>query len=180
MNERLNWLILAMVVLAMLMTTIDVFGCVGNHFFKIDIPPKWEEKCKHGKEIHSQAPAFINHFAPSDPSMRYQWGDALVIQKEVDLKEFIKIYISEFEETKLFENLCYYKEEYFHGVKALSYTFGGECDNVRCVGKVYAFHAEGYTFLFISKYLPNKSGKREEIDIWETLKWYPKGNWKFD
>lgn len=157
----------------------DAMACSLNFFFKIDIPQDWSEgQCVHGLDKYSNAPLLGNQYLPTDESLRYQWAYVHIIEKEVDLKEYIQRHVDEFEDTSLYENLCYYKEERFHGYKALSYTFGGQSKNVKCVGKIYAFHAHGYTFLFVNKFLPNKSGKRNEIDVWKTLKWYPTDNWK--
>lgn len=151
----------------------------GTFFFTIEIPQNWKEgQCVHGLDKYSSAPLFGNEYFPANESLRYQWAYVHVVEKEVDLKEYIQRHINELEDISLYENLCYYKQDKFHGYSALSYTFGGQWKSVKCVGKIYAFHANGFTFLFVNKFLPNKSGQRNEIDIWKTLKWLPSNNWK--
>lgn len=157
----------------------DTYACEWNFFYIIDLPQNWKEsKCVHALDKFSPSPLLGNECMSSDESRRYQVAYSIVIVKEADLKEYIQHHVGELEDVKLYENLCYYKQERFHGYNALSYTFGGQWKSVKCVGKIYAFHAHGFTFLFVNKFLPNKSGQREEVDVWKTLKWQPVENWK--
>ena len=158
---------------------INAYACDGNHFFRVSLPQGWEEgQCIHGTDKFSDALGISNEFRPKAENLRYQYTYAIVFNKEVDLKSYIYKHVTEFEKTILFENLCYFKHERFHGYNAISYSFAGKSKNVNCTGKIYAFHANGYTFIFASKFIPNKSGMRNEIDVWEGLKWLPTNDWR--
>ena len=172
-------LYISLIVCSFILSSIDTRACVGNLFFTVSLPQNWEEgQCIHGTDKFSDALGLSNEFRPKAENLRYQYAYAIVLNKEVDLKDYIYKHVTEFEKTTPFENLCYFKQENFHGYNAISYTFAGKSKNVNCTGKIYAFHANGYTFIFASKFIPNKSGLRNEVDIWEGLKWLPAKDWR--
>lgn len=112
-----------------------------------------------------------------NPSLRYQNAYVIIMKGDVDGKKYIPIHVSEDLDTTISKNLCYYKEENFHGIPALSYTFGGTTHGVNNVGKIYFVKANGFSIIFVNYFIPNKSGKRQEIDVWKSLRWLPQDKW---
>lgn len=156
---------------------INALGCDKNCFFTIEIPEGWHENCMHASEKNTNLPAIALEYEKTDPSLRYQYTYAIIMKGDVDGKEYIPIHVSKDLDTSISENLCYYKEEDFHGIPALSYTFGGTTNGVNNVGKIYFVKANGFSIIFVNYFIPNKSGKRHEIDVWKTLKWLSQDNW---
>ncbi len=169
-----NWM---MVMFFIIFISIHAWGCDKNVFFKIDIPEGWQENCIHSSEKNTHLPAIALEYEKTDPSLRYQYTYAIIMKGDVDGKEYIPIHVSKDLDTTISENLCYYKEEDFHGVPALSYTFGGTTNGVNNVGKIYFVNANGFSIIFVNYFIPNKSGKRHEIDVWKSLKWLPQDKW---
>ncbi len=161
----------------------EVDAQVSNSFYQLIIPADWTivddfRGIDKFSGAHSRAQAYAN----KAENLRYQYTYSYILDKKVDLKEFIQVHVDEFLEAPMYEDMCYLKEEQFHGYDALSYTFVGQnkANGIYCTGKVYAFHAKGYTFLFVNKFVPNKSGKRVELDIWSGLTWLPEDQWHFN
>lgn len=152
-------------------------GCDRNFFFTLNIPDGWQETCWHSSEKNTKLPATALEYSNKNPSLRYQNSYVIIMEGDVDGKQYIPIHVSKDLDTTISENLCYYKEEEFHGLPALSYTFGGTTKGVNNVGKIYFVKANGYSMIFVTYFIPNKSGKRQEIDIWESLKWLPQSKW---
>ena len=148
-------------------------GCDKNSFFTLSIPEGWQEKCVHSSEKNTNFPAIALEYEKRDVSLRYQYSYAIIMKGDVDGKKYIPIHVSKDLDTTISENLCYYKNEDFHGMPALSYTFGGATNGVNNVGKIYFVKANGFSIIFVNYFIPNKSGKRQEIDVWKTLKWLP-------
>lgn len=176
-SKQVKYWIMAITVI--IFTPIQSLGCEGNFFFKIDIPDGWYESCIHGEEKIMNLPAFSNEYKSSTPNLRYQVAYAIVMKGDVDIKEYVSLHISKELDTTITESLCYYKNEDFHGYPAISYTFAGVCDGTNNLGKIYIVKANGYSIAFVNMFFPNKSGKRHEIDVWKTLKWYPESKWHF-
>lgn len=169
-----NWI---MIVIFIISTFIQAWGCDKNVFFQIDIPEGWEESCIHSSEKNTNLPAIAMEYHNVNPSLRYQNAYVIIMKGDVDGKKYIPIHVSEDLDTTISENLCYYKEENFHGLPALSYTFGGTTHGVNNVGKIYFVKANGFSIIFVNYFIPNKSGKRQEIDVWKTLQWLPQDKW---
>ncbi|MDE7135946.1 MAG: hypothetical protein K2N91_04890 [Muribaculaceae bacterium] len=154
-------------------------GCDKNVFFKIDIPEGWVETCVHpATEKNTNLPAISMEYCNSDESQRYQYSYVIIMKGDVDGKQYIPLHVSKDLDTTITEPLCYYKEENFHGLPALSYTFGGTTHGVNNVGKIYFVKAKGFSIIFVNYFMPNKSGMRHEIDVWKTLQWLPQDQWR--
>ena len=123
---------------------INALGCDKNCFFTIEIPEGWQENCIHASEKNTNLPAILLEYEKTDPSLRYQYTYAIIMKGDVDGKAYIPIHVSKDLDTSISENLCYYKEENFHGIQALSYTFGGTTNGVNHVGKIYFVKANDF------------------------------------
>lgn len=166
-----------MAVVTFISVSVQAWGCDKNCFFKIDIPDGWEESCIHSTEKNTNLPAISLEYCKRIESLHYQYSYVKIMKGEVDGKKYIPIHISKDLDTTISENLCYYKEEDFHGLPALSYTFGGTTNGVNNVGKIYFVKTNGFSIIFVNFFIPNKSGKRREIDAWKSLKWLPQDKW---
>lgn len=154
-------------------------GCEKNCFFTLSIPDDWQETCMHSTEKNTNLPAIVLEYENKNPSLRYQYSYVIIMKGDVDGKKYIPLHVSKDLDTTISENLCYYKEENFHGLLALSYTFGGTTQGVNNVGKIYFVRANGFSMIFVNYFIPNKSGKRQEIDVWKSLQWLPQDKWHF-
>lgn len=78
----------------------NIFACEWNFFYTIDLPQNWKEsKCIHALDKFSPSPLLGNEYMSSDESRRYQVAYSIIIEKEVDLKEYIQVHVSELEDV---------------------------------------------------------------------------------
>lgn len=167
------------VIMLIVFTPFKSLGCDKNCFFTLSIPDGWKEKCMHSTEKNTNLPAIALEYEIKNSSLQYQYSYAIIMKGDVDGKMYIPIHVSKDLDTTISENLCYYKNEDFHGIPALSYTFGGTTNGINNVGKIYFVKSNGFSIIFVNYFIPNKSGKRQEIDVWKTLKWLPQDKWHF-